>query len=134
MRRSKNIWMTALAFVGIFSSSSIAIAESGLQRGVKIMHLDEKKIATIRVNPNGMVLSFPVAPKKVILGKQNAFDVQYVDHDVAVAALTPNAKSNMFVYLLGRRYSFRLFTVPKGGDEIILVRDVSELKSRSKSK
>jgi len=134
VRRSKNIWMTALAFVGIFSSSSIAIAESGLQRGVKIMHLDEKKIATIRVNPNGMVLSFPVAPKKVILGKQNAFDVQYVDHDVAVAALTPNAKSNMFVYLLGRRYSFRLFTVPKGGDEIILVRDVSELKSRSKSK
>jgi hypothetical protein len=134
MRKNKVMLWMALSVLGILSSSTIAIAKNQLQRGVKIMHLDEKKIATIRVNPNGMVLSFPVAPKKVILGKQNAFDVQYVDHDVAVAALTPNAKSNMFVYLLGRRYSFRLFTVPKGGDEIILVRDVSELKMRSKRK
>lgn len=42
---------------------------------------------------------------------------------VAVAALSSNASSNLFVYLHGRRYAFRLYVVPQGGDEIILVRD-----------
>jgi hypothetical protein len=112
----------------LLAQTQIAIAKTGLQPGVRILHLDEKNIATIRVNPNGMVLSFPVAPKKVVLGRQDAFDVQYIDHDIAVAALTPTAKSNMFVYLLGRRYSFRLYTMPKGGDEIVVVRDITEEK------
>lgn len=126
--RNKTIFSILAGIALLLSQAQIAIAKTGLQPGVRILHLDEKNIATIRVNPNGMVLSFPVAPKKVVLGKQDAFDVQYIDHDVAIAALTPSSKSNMFVYLLGRRYSFRLYTMPKGGDEIVLVRDVTEGK------
>lgn len=92
-------------------------------KGVKTIRLDDQAVATIRVNKNGTVINFPTKPKKVILGRKQAFDIEYIENDVAVAALSSNASSNLFVYLHGRRYAFRLYVVPQGGDEIILVRD-----------
>ena len=70
----------------------------------------------------------------MILGNKEAFQIDYVENDVAVAALHPKAASNMFVYLLGRRYAFRIFVVSKGGYEVILVRDALENRMKVEPK
>ena len=91
--------------------------------GARVVYLSDKDVATVYVHPGGSVLSFPAKPSKVIIGREGQFDVQYVDHDVAVVALTPASSASMFVYLLGRRYAFNLMTVAGKGERIIMVRD-----------
>lgn len=109
--------------IAVFFMACPAVAKPLPTKGVKTIRLDDQAVATIRVNKNGTVINFPTKPKKVILGRKQAFDIEYIENDVAVAALSSNASSNLFVYLHGRRYAFRLYVVPQGGDEIILVRD-----------
>ena len=70
-----------------------------------------------------VILSFPTKPTKVILGNQGVFAVEYVENDLAIAALSAHAGSDLFVYLEGRRFAFNLMSVPAGGDSIVLVRD-----------
>jgi hypothetical protein len=94
-----------------------------LRPGVRVIQLDDQHIETIHVHRNGTVISFPVPPKKVILGRKKSFDLEYIENDVAIAPLTNDGTSNLFVYMLGRRFSFRLVVSQQGGDEIILVRD-----------
>jgi hypothetical protein len=92
----------------------------------RTVYLSESTMATIRVVPGrSTILSFPVKPNKVILGNQGLFAVEYVENDLAVAALRSEARSNLFVYMEGRRFAFDLRTSPQG-DEIILVRDAVE--------
>ncbi len=86
-------------------------------------HLSGLDVATIYVHPGGSVISFPTKPSKVVIGRENQFDVHYIENDVAVVALTPSANANMFVYLLGRRYAFNLLSSPGKGERIILIRD-----------
>lgn len=117
--------------ISLFMCMSLAIAKPHPKNGVKTIRLDDQAVASIRVNKNGTVINFPTKPKKVILGRKQAFDIEYIENDVAIAALSSNASSNLFVYLQGRRYAFRLYVVQKGGDEIILVRDA--LDSRMKA-
>lgn len=97
-------------------------------KGVKTIRLDDRHIATIRVNKNGTVINFPVKPKRVILGRKHSFDIEYIANDVALAALSSSSSSNLFVYLHGRRYAFRLYTAKQGGDEVVLVRDPKDLQ------
>ncbi len=92
----------------------------------RTVYLSESTMATIRVVPGrSTILSFPVKPNKVILGNHGLFAVEYVENDLAVAALRSEARSNLFVYMEGRRFAFDLRTSPQG-DEIILVRDAVE--------
>lgn len=100
-------------------------------KGVKTIRLDDQAVATIMVNKNGTVINFPTKPKKVVLGRKDAFDIEYIEDDVAVAALSSNASSNLFVYLNGRRYAFRLYVAAQGGDEIILVRDALDNRMKA---
>ncbi len=90
----------------------------------KTIILSDKKVAKIRLTPGrSTILSFPMKPTKVILGNSGIFTVEYVENDLALAALMSPARSNMFVYLYGRRFAFDLVTVRKRGDEIIVIRD-----------
>jgi hypothetical protein len=101
----------------------------------RTLKLTEKQVATIAVTPGKTtVLSFPSRPTKVILGNRGVFAVEYVENDIAIAALSPSAHSNLFVYLEGRRFAFNLSTSGGIGDEIILVRDASETKMEVKLK
>ena len=114
--------------------SSLAFGKPLPRKGVKTIRLDDQAVATIRVNKNGTVINFPTKPKKVILGRKQAFDIEYIENDVAIAALSANASSNLFVYLHGRRYAFRLYVMPQGGDEIILVRDALDSRMKAEVK
>jgi hypothetical protein len=92
--------------------------------GVRTVRLTSEMIAPIRITPGrSTVLSFPARPSKVILGNQGVFAVEYVDNDIAIAALSGRSSSDLFVYLEGRRFAFNLLSVASGGDSIVLVRD-----------
>lgn len=98
----------------------------GFAGQARTVYLSEKTMASIRVTPGrSTILSFPVKPNKVIVGNQGLFAVEYVETDLAIAALRGEARSNLFVYMEGRRFAFDLKTSPDG-DEIILVRDAVE--------
>jgi hypothetical protein len=99
-------------------------------KDARTLHLGSDKVASIRVTPGrSTVLSFPSRPVKVILGSQGAFAVEYVESDIAIAALSARSHSNMFVYLDGRRFAFDLAAVSSGGDELVFVRDEIPKKS-----
>ena len=70
------------------------------------------------------VLNFPASPKEVIPGEAG-FDFKTIRSDLVIKALRPGAKTNLLVYLEGRRCSFHLASGPVG-DEIILIRDPKE--------
>ena len=99
----------------------------------KTVFLSDTEIAHVILSlGRSTVLSFPLKPSKVILGSHGLFAVEYVENDLAITALSPNATSNLFVYLEGRRFAFDLKTVAAGGDEIVVVRDASEKKAGGK--
>ena len=99
----------------------------------RTVYLSETDMESIRVVPGrSTILSFPIKPNKVILGNQGMFAVEYVENDLAIAALRGDAKGNLFVYMEGRRFAFDLVTVSASGDEIIQVRDVVEKPVRGK--
>jgi len=101
----------------------------------KTIILSDKKVAKIRLTPGrSTILSFPMKPTKVILGNTGVFTVEYVENDLALAALMSPARSNMFVYLYGRRFAFDLVTVRRRGDEIIVIRDEKDRDVKVKIK
>jgi hypothetical protein len=114
----------------ILLSSSMCVAKEA-----RTLKLTEKQVANIAITPGRTtILSFPSRPTKVILGNKGVFAVEYVENDIAIAALAGSARSNLFVYLEGRRFAFSLSTNSGIGDEIILVRDASETKMEVKLK
>ena len=91
---------------------------------VRTVRLSDEKVAQISVSNRGTVLSFPVKPTRVILGKKGAFGIEYVENDLAVTPLGPGVRSHLFVYLYGRRFSFDLVGGNDLGAAIVLVRDL----------
>ena len=92
-------------------------------KDARTIHLDEKQVAPIVVSSRGTVLSFPIKPTKVILGRAESFGIEYIDNDLAISPLSSTAHSNLFVYISGRRFSFDLTTSMNEGSSVILVRD-----------
>ncbi len=99
---------------------------------VRTVRLNQTTVARIHVSPGrSTVLSFPTKPAKVILGNQGVFAIEYVENDLAIAALSQKSHSDLFVYLDGRRFAFDLSAVPSGADTIVLVRDADESQEES---
>ena len=77
---------------------------------VKTIRLCEKRVASIHISPKGSVLDFPAEPEKVVLGTKASFAIEYIRNDLAISPSTLNSKSNLFVYLQGRRFALDLAT------------------------
>lgn len=121
--------MMRLFIFGVLYSCSLLASQA------RTVYLSDKKTETINVGVGrSSILSFPSRPTKVILGNQGMFGIEYVENDIAIAALKAPAQSNLFVYLEGRRFGFDLRTVGDKGDEIVLVRDSDERKIKVKIK
>ena len=93
---------------------------------VKSIRIGENEVATVKISVNGSVLSFPLKPTKVVLGKAGSFAVDYVESDLAVSPLQPNARSNLYVYVYGRRFTFDLVATPDQGIAVIKILDAKE--------
>lgn len=91
----------------------------------KIIPCDDLKSRQVII-PYGRVtvLNFPASPKEVIPGEAG-FDFKTIRSDLVIKSMHPGAKTNLLVYLEGRRCSFHLSSQPTG-DEIIFVRDPKE--------
>lgn len=121
--------MKHLSALVLLISSLLIAAEA------RTVYLNDKKMQPITIGAGrSTILSFPSKPSKVILGNQGMFAIEYVENDLAVAALRHPATSNLFVYLEGRRFGFELRTTGEGGDQIVLVRDAEERKVKVKIK
>jgi hypothetical protein len=89
----------------------------------KTITCDESKPKLVKVNFGRLtVINFPITPKEIMPG-ENVFDFKQIKTDLAIKALKPNARTNIFVYMHERRCSFNLITVSSGGDDILYVRD-----------
>ena len=104
----------------------ILIAENIYAKEVRNIFLDDKTIAKIPVSQKGTLLSFPVKPNKMILGSAGSFHIEYVENDLALAPARMGAQSNLFVYLLGRRFIFDLKATSLEGHTLAIIRDKSE--------
>lgn len=103
----------------------LLLSQPGFPKGARTVYLKDTSVEKIRFIPGRTtVLNFPTKPRKVILGDQGLFAIEYVEADLAIAPVKLGAVTNLFVYLEGRRFSFELISSHGDYDEIVLVRDV----------
>ena len=114
-------------FVGMFSVRCFAV-------DAKVVRLSEANVEKIQISVRGTVLSFPAKPTKVILGRSGSFGIEYVENDLAISPLNLASRSNLFVYVLGRRFAFDLVTSQDPGTSVIQVRDAIEKKQKVEKK
>lgn len=98
-------------------------ADKSRNSDVATLRLNDRQIVPVAVSRRGTILSFPTKPTKVILGNAGSFGIEYVENDLAVSPLKTDARSNLFVYLYGRRFSFDLRTGAKVGSSLVIVKD-----------
>ena len=106
-----------------FESTGLA---KNLSKSVRLIYLSELEIGEVFIHRDGTVLNFPTKPE-VHVGKDGSFDIAYVASDLIVTPRFANARTNLFIYVLGRRYNIKLIsTHNREGDEIVSLRDKSE--------
>lgn len=125
---SKNQRRSELFFFAIILVLLLSFTLKSFADEVQVIRLDDKSIGKVVISTRGTVLSFPIKPSKVILGRAGTFGIEYVENDLAISPLNTAARSNLFVYLFGRRFSFDLITSPQGGSPVIRVLDAIEPK------
>jgi hypothetical protein len=118
--------MTKSLFL-VMSLAVTMVSSAGRADSVKTLYMEESTVAQVPVSTKGMVLSFPTKPSKVILGNGSSFSVEYVENDIAITPMSIHSRANLFVYMLGRRFSFDLITSPSAGNAIVMVRDQIEM-------
>ncbi len=89
----------------------------------KTIKLCEKNIAPVRILIRGTVLEFPTEPEKVFLGTKGTFSIDYVKSDLVISPLSVQARSNLFVYLQGRRFVLDLSTSNTIGASLYFIKD-----------
>lgn len=129
-----NSFLQGILIVFIVLIFSSILIPTAFAQEVKIVRLSEESVGKISVSIRGTVLSFPTKPSKVILGRNGSFGIEYVENDLAISPLSVNARSNLFVYLLGRRFAFDLVASTSSGSSVIQVRDALEKKVKSEKK
>ena len=93
---------------------------------VKTIKLCENTVATASISTRGTVLEFPTEPEKVVLGTRNSFSIEYIRSDLAISPASLSSRSNLFVYLQGRRFVLDLVSSPKSGVTLYFIKDCHE--------
>lgn len=116
----KNLKMVILTLVYCFAPAHAAKLQE------KTVHCDSAKLQKVKVAIGRVtMINFPVKPKDVVAGS-SIFDFKQIKDDLAIKALRPNGRTNVFVYMQERRCGFDLITVSTNGDDILYVRDPKE--------
>ncbi len=117
------IYSGAVAFLLLFVNDSEA------KTSLRTVKCDESKMIEVFVRPSfSTIINFPIKPDNVVLGGKNQFAIEYIKNDIALTALSSNSRTNLFVYLFGRRCGFQLMASSANHDNLILVRDPEEVK------
>lgn len=97
MRTINLCWLVVLLFPILAFAGRVRTLPASSQE-MPIIHL---------MTGRSTVLRFSSSPKKVIIGNQNYFNIEFIDSDVTLQPLA-NTTSNMFVYGDGFTYGFIL--------------------------
>jgi len=118
-----------LIYLGAVALLLLMVDHSEAKTSLRTVKCDESKMIEVYVKPSfSTIINFPVKPDNVVLGGKNQFAIEYIKNDLALTALSSNARTNLFVYLFGRRCGFQLMTSSAIHDNLILVRDPEESK------
>ncbi len=76
--------------------------------GIRTMHVNNSKMQIINLKMGrATVLRFTAKPKKVVIGNQNYYAVEFIDNDLTIQPLG-KVETNLFVYTPYRTYGFIL--------------------------
>ena len=118
-----NFWaMLAVGLSNIVFMGDYVFAKSSPTDRCTV-RLSNREVVNVQISAEGTALNFPVKPSDVVFGKTGSFGVKYVANDITVSPLSSAARSNLFVYLEGRQFTFRLSTVMSGGCAKVFIRD-----------
>ncbi len=118
-----------LVYMGAAALLLFMVNDSEAKSSLRTVKCDESKMIEVYVKPSfSTIINFPVKPDNVVLGGKNQFAIEYIKNDLALTALSSNARTNLFVYLFGRRCGFQLMASGASHDNLILVRDPEEVK------
>jgi hypothetical protein len=119
-----------LIYLGAASLLFLLVNDSAeAKTSLRTVKCDESKMIEVYVKPSfSTIINFPVKPDNVVLGGKNQFAIEYIKNDLALTALASNSRTNLFVYLFGRRCGFQLMASASQHDNLILVRDPEETK------
>jgi hypothetical protein len=100
----------------------------------KTIKLCENNVATVYISTRGTALEFPMEPEKVVLGTKSSFSIEYIKNDLTISPATLSSRSNLFVYLQGRRFVLDLVNSSAGvGLYFIKDCDSDRVKPEAKS-
>ena len=92
---------------------------------------DDTKSVEIYMRPSfATVLNCPVKPEQVIVGGKSQVSIEYIKSDLALTPLSSNSKTNIFVYMQGRRCGFNLRISEQNFDSLVNIRDPEESKMK----
>lgn len=114
---------------------SLSLVPNLWAEDVKTLRLCEKSVATAYVSFRGSVFDFPTEPEKVVLGTKNTFSIEYIRSDLAISPLTLKSRSNLFVYMQGRRFTLDL-VASQGGTTLYFIKDceIEKIKVKKNGK
>ncbi len=119
----------ALIYLGAAALLLLMANDSKAKTSLRTVMCEESKMIEVYLKPSfSTIINFPVKPDNVVLGGKNQFAIEYIKNDLALTALSSTARTNLFVYLFGRRCGFQLITSSASHDNLILVRDPEETK------
>ncbi len=131
MNRQKKIlyWIYQLIIGATFLYLILSLdqtANAGLKKiQNKTISCDSVK-NTVRVSMKKVTaLSFLENPKELVPG-DGSFDFKRVQNDIFIKALSPLAKTNMFVFVGSKRCRFNLVASEQNVDDLLEVREPSE--------
>ncbi|OFZ30716.1 MAG: hypothetical protein A2622_13690 [Bdellovibrionales bacterium RIFCSPHIGHO2_01_FULL_40_29] len=118
-----------LIFLGMAAMLQVLVNDAEAKTSLRTVKCVESKMIQVYVRPSfSTIINFPVKPDNVVLGGKNQFAIEYIKNDLALTALSSNSRTNLFVYLFGRRCGFQLMSSSVNHDNLILVRDPEESK------
>lgn len=124
-----HIFRILLVYLEAASLLFLFLEDSEAKTQLRSVKCDESKMIEVYVRPSfSTIINFPIKPDNVVLGGKNQFAIEYIKNDLALTALSSNSKTNLFVYLFGRRCGFQLIASTQNHDNLILVRDPEETK------
>lgn len=99
----------------------LALCHIALADGVRTVSVKPNSIESIYLSMGkSTVLKFRDHPKKIVIGNQNYFGVEFIENDIALQPLG-NIKTNMFVYTETRTYGFYLIVGQGRSDDLVKV-------------
>lgn len=113
--------------------TTIFLSSPTLAKDIRTIHVNDQKMQLVQLKlGQATVLRFNEKPKKVVIGNQNYYSVEFIDNDLTIQPLGL-VKTNLFVYTKYRTYGFDLSVCNHcQSDDLLNVKWKSKLEKPTK--